>query len=265
MAGTYLTDLAQVLRSAGLTVIDVPGWQNRARSSGGYVNGRPTHLMLHHTASAARTDGQDDVNYIVNVAADRPITNLYLDRFGRFWACAAGATNTNGKGVDTWGGGVPNDRMNEYAISIEMANNGVGEPYPQVQQDAVMRASIALCVRYRIPSEFVRSHFEWAPTRKIDVSGPSRWAAIGKWNMGQYRSDVRLGIIAPLPAPDPDEDDMALICYIATPPADRPGAPWLFVYNGDVRYCTSHDTTVVTDHRPLNSEQYGYLRKCAGI
>ena len=220
MPARYLTDLADVLRAAGLTVIEVDGWKTRARSSGGFAAGRPTHLMVHHTASPQRTDGQRDVDYIVAGSPDKPITNIYTDRKGVVWVCAAGATNTNGKGVDTWGGGVPADAMNLYAIAIEIANTGVGEPYPAEQQQSVLTSSAAICKHYGIPTHHVRAHFEWAPTRKIDPSGPSMWAASGKWAMDEFREDVA-ATIAQHPQPLPQGDaDMILV------KVNRGGGAW---------------------------------------
>jgi hypothetical protein len=72
---------------------------------------------------------------------------------------------------------------------------------------------------------------------------------------------------APVPTPDPDEDDMALITYIAKPPVDLAGnPPWLFVYNGDVRYATNRDTAIAgIEFVQCNGEQYSYLRQSAGI
>src|SRR4029077_14868845 len=92
----YLTDLADVLRSAGLVVHEEPGWQTRARGSGGYDSGRPTHVMVHHTASNPGSDPDGDVAYIARNAADAPLANLYLSRSGDVHVIAAGATNTNG-------------------------------------------------------------------------------------------------------------------------------------------------------------------------
>lgn len=46
MGNRYLTDLADVLRAAGVDVLEVLGWERRARSSGGYADGLPTTLML---------------------------------------------------------------------------------------------------------------------------------------------------------------------------------------------------------------------------
>lgn len=235
MSGRYLTDLADVLRAAGLTVVEVDGWKTRARSSGGYVNDRPTHLMVHHTASPRRTDGQRDVDYICYGSPVKPVANIYTDRQGVVWVCAAGATNTNGKGGPL--DGVPADSMNLYAIANEIANDGVGEPYPAAQQQSVLTSSAAICRRYGIGVGHVRAHFEWAPTRKIDPSGPSMWAASGKWDMDEFREDVAATINKPTTPPASDEVDMIAIDY-------RPGTPeWTAL-----TYTGTHLAHVVNGH-----------------
>lgn len=208
MGSRYLTDLANVCRNAGLQVQEEPGWQSRARSSGGYESGRPTTVMCHHTASNPSSDGQNDVNYICYGSADRPLSNLYINRAGKVWVMAAGATNTNGKGHDSWGGGVPDDSMNTYAIGIEVANNGTGETYPTAQQEAYVRLVNALRDAYGIPSAKCRAHFEWAPDRKVDNAGSSRWASgSNKWNMNAFRADVE----ARWPGGGPSKGNVALL------------------------------------------------------
>lgn len=218
MGSRYLTDLASVCVAAGLVTHEQAGWQTRGRSTGGYGVDAPNHVMVHHTASPPHTDGQADVNYIVSGSPVKPVANLYLSRKGEVWVCAAGATNTNGAGSAPWAGGmVPDNRMNEYAIGIEAANNGTGEPWPEVQQDAYVRLVAALCNHYRIPVGFVRGHCEWAPARKIDPAGPSRWAASGTWNMAAFRSSVAT-VLEPVAPPTP-------------PPIIVPqGAPEMFIF-----------------------------------
>ena len=190
MGSRYLTDLASVLRDGGLRVTEYSGWQTRARGSGGYESGRPTHVMCHHTASPASADGKGDAAYCATGDEDAPLSNILLDRTGLVWVLAAGATNTNGSGKDTWGGGVPENSMNSYAIGIEAGNNGVGEPWPTAQQDAYVQMIRVLCAHYNIPNNHVRSHFEWAPDRKSDPAGQSRWASgSAKWNMNGFRSE----------------------------------------------------------------------------
>lgn len=268
MTRRYLTDLADVLRAAGVTVIEVAGWQTRARSTGGYSDGLPTAVMIHHTASKPGSDGQRDVDYIISGSPVAPIANLYTDRKGTVWVCAAGATNTNGAGADTWGGGVPVNRMNEYAIGNEIANDGVGEPYPIAQQSAVLRSTVALCAHYGIAPSNVRAHFEWT-SRKIDPSGPSAWAPSGgKWNMAAFRSDVTAALIPPIPPPNGDT-----MLYIAKPTyagADA-GTPWLAVFesgqirralNADVKYAQANGVAIIDQD---SREQHEYAIAKFGI
>ena len=210
MGARYLDELADVCRSAGLIVHELDGWQRRARGSGGYDSGRPTHVMVHHTASNPGSDPDGDVAYIAFGATDAPLANLYLSRSGEVTVIAGGATNTNGSGSAPWPGGCPDDSMNTHAIGIEAANNGVGEPWPHVQQGAYMALCAALCEAYLIDTSLVRGHAEWAPGRKVDPAGQSMWASgSATWHMDIYRDDVA-DIVDPLPTPEED-DDMAFI------------------------------------------------------
>jgi hypothetical protein len=204
MGTKFLLDLDDVLRSAGAPVIEVNGWEFRSRSSGGYDNGLPTHIMWHHTASSPRSDGLNDVNYICFNAPDKPIANLYIDRQGNVWVCAGGATNTNGKGLDTWGGGVPVNSMNKYAIGIEIANDGVGESYTYAQHSSIRKIATALSKAYNIPAHNHRAHFEWAPGRKTDPAGPpTPWANPqnrNMWDMDLFRKEVNQTLVTQPPA-----------------------------------------------------------------
>ena len=177
------------------------GWQKRARGSGGYDSGRPNHIMIHHTASGASSDGWPDANYCTLSAQDKPLCNLYINRAGSVWVCAGGATNTNGSGHDPCG--VTNDdSMNSSAIGIEAGNVGTGaEVWPDEQLNAYVIMCDALCGAYSIPEGRVHAHVEWAPGRKIDPAGPDRYASgSASWDMGQFRAEVAG---APVPTPVP--------------------------------------------------------------
>lgn len=202
MGDRYLTDLADVCRSAGLTVVEVDGWQSRARGSGGYNPGLPSHVMIHHTASGAGSDGWPDVNYCTFSDDDAPLCNLYLDRAGTVYVCAGGATNTNGSGQDPCGI-TPDDSMNSAAIGLEAGNNGSGEHWPDAQLDSYLALVVALCGHYAIPNHRVHGHAEWAPQRKVDPAGPPRYAVgADTWDMDAFRGDCAAGP----PAPQPEED-----------------------------------------------------------
>ena len=51
MTGIYYVDAADWLRAIGITVVEVDGWQTRARSSGGFPAGGALGIQWHHTAS----------------------------------------------------------------------------------------------------------------------------------------------------------------------------------------------------------------------
>jgi hypothetical protein len=220
VSGRYLVEMADVLRAAGLHIVEVDGWQTRARKSGGYASNRPWCVMWHHTASQATPD--QDIAYIIG-ADTAPISNLYLDRTGCIHVIAAGATNTNGKGGPQQfsRGTVPLDCMNEYAVSIEAANSGLGEPWPQVQIDAFFAASIALTNWLGLEPTDISSHAGWT-SRKIDpataaaVQGPWRPASVntsGTWSLDDLRHEAaRRASSTPAPIPPSSEDHM----YLAT-------------------------------------------------
>lgn len=215
MGSRYLTDLADVCRRTGYPVVEVgsakstPGdaWKTRSRSTGGYDSGRPNHVIVHHTAGSS--DGWKLANYLVFDHSDRPCANLSLMRDGSIYVQAGGASNHAGKGWDPCSPDVtPVDYMNSHSIGIEAANLGNGEVWPEAQQDSYVRLCGELCRAYDIPVKQVHSHFEWAPDRKIDPAGQSRYAHNDqKWDMDAFRQDITayLGGDAP-PPPDPTLD-----------------------------------------------------------
>lgn len=235
MAGTYLTWLADTLRAAGLTVIEVSGWQTRARGSGGYTNNRPWIVMLHHTASPPSWDGKRDADYCATGDPSAPLSNLYIDRKGQVWVLAAGATNTNGKGRSrpTSKGTVPQDSMNSYAVGIEMGNNGVGEVWPAPLIDSMFTTTIALLDKLGLADSDVGLHEWYSPGRKIDpatcnVAGPwvpNPWNSSGTWDLDAVWAEITNRRVGGAPPPDDEEDDVKAAVYQAN---DDPQGPWLW-------------------------------------
>ena len=207
--GEILHDLADVLRRAGQPVREVDGWQQRQRGGSGYSQSGPIGIIVHHTASSSGWNGEQDANFLTFQCDVKPMANLYLDRGGQWWVLAGGATNTNGSG-GPWGP-IPLDSANSRVIGIEAGNNGVGEPWPDVMQDAYVAGVAALADAYRIEPGNVLSHQEWAPTRKVDPAGPSRFGSINSshtWDMDVFRAAVNEarggpGPVKPPPKPTP--------------------------------------------------------------
>ena len=209
MGTLFLTDIAGVLREAGLTVIEIPGWQTRARGSGGYdANTGPEGISVHHTAENPLMDGQTSAVYGAINHPSKPISNCYVSRKGVWYVQAAGASNTSGKGGPYHG--IPLDAANARTIGVECGNNGVGEAWPDEQVYSILHGVAALyayCARrfgWGIELGRVYAHFEWAPGRKIDPRGPSLYThgLNNMWDMNGFRADIAM-IVFPRPEDPP--------------------------------------------------------------
>jgi N-acetylmuramoyl-L-alanine amidase len=209
VGSVWLYDLPDVIDAAGLEVSTWDGWETRSRSSGGYDG--LWAICTHHTASDASPTS--DMNWMWSNPAndDGPVGAIYLARSGAVTVGAAGATNCQGKGGpwSTSRGTIPVDSGNRYALAIEAANRGDGEPWPSAQTDAYVELVAALVEWYGLEYGDVMSHWEWVappPTtgRKIDPAGNSPWATgAASWNMDAFRATVAG---AP-PPPHPNEGD----------------------------------------------------------
>lgn len=221
MGKLWLGSLPQVLADAGLDVLTYAGWETRSRSTGGYE--KLLGIQVHHTAS--RTTPARDMEWMWRNAPAKPIGALYLDRSGTWTVGAAGATNTSGRGgpMVASNGTVPKNQGNLYWLSIEAANDGRGERWPDAQLWSYVIGVAALCRAYGLNPHVrgdVHGHFEWTP-RKVDPAGES-WYAIGSssWNMTKFRNDV-----GSVPATIPPEVDMDATLYrVVTFPKLEPGA-----------------------------------------
>jgi hypothetical protein len=209
MAGIYYDDLLSILSNAGIPfglnhITD--GWERRSRSSGGFP-APPLGVQFHHTASSASVES--DLNYMVHGSPDRPVGNVLIDRTGIWWPIAAGAANTSGKGGPSSfsRGVVPLDKGNTTLWSLECANNGVGEPWPQVQIDSAIAGSNALNAHFgNLPTDVI-THAAYT-SRKIDpataaaVQGPWRPASVnssGTWDVWDLTNECsrRAGTLPP--------------------------------------------------------------------
>ena len=174
MGARYLTDLAEVCRLTGYPVIELDGWESRARGSGGYGTGKPDHVMCHHTASPPSADGWGDANYCTFADDDAPLANIVLSRVPELFICAAGATNTNGSGDCPH---LAPDTMNSSAVGVEACNDGLGEAWPEGQQSCYVAAGRPNSVT---PTTSPSPTWRATPSmRPVAEGGPSRPVAVG--------------------------------------------------------------------------------------
>ena len=216
MGTRYLTELANWCREAGLNVVEYDGWKTRARSSGGFDDGKPLCIMWHHTASPKYSAVQNEAFFIAQGSNVAPVANLFLTRDGTVYVIAAGATNTNGKGQSMVfsRGTVPKDQMNTNALGIEAANDGVGEPWSERMIDAYFKLNNKLTEKLGLRPSDLSSHQAYAPDRKIDpaqagvVQGPWKPRSIntyGSWSLNDMRAEAEnRAVVIPPPEPEPD-------------------------------------------------------------
>jgi hypothetical protein len=154
------TNLSTVLRNAGLTVHEQPGWQQRGRDMAG-IRG----IVQHHTATSVDVPDANVVRVLRDGRAGipGPLSQLGLDRQGGWHVIAAGRSNHAGRG--SW----PGLDGNDDCLGIEAFHIGTGkEKWLQAQLDSWDVGTAALCVEYGIdPLQFVIAHREWT-SRKVD-------------------------------------------------------------------------------------------------
>lgn len=152
-----VTWLADVLHAAHLQLVPLDGWQGRGRELT-TING----VVLHHTATPTSSPDANVAKILRDGRADLPgpLSQLGLDRQGRFWLIADGKSNHNGHGM--WG---------NQAIGIEAFNDGKGEAWPAVQIDAWQRATAAILAHLNLNEGHALGHRETDPDRKIDPRG----------------------------------------------------------------------------------------------
>lgn len=149
--------LADVLRGAGVTVVEVDGWRGR----GGELQG-VKGVVQHHTATPKSTPDTNVAKLLRDGRADLrgPLSQLGLDRQGRWWVIADGRANHNGYGE--WA---------NQSVGVEAFNDGRGEPWPDEQLRSWEQGTAAICRRLGFTAKQVKAHRETDPRRKIDPAG----------------------------------------------------------------------------------------------
>lgn len=200
-------DIDELLRlyiAAGIDADILPGAHDRAARlfvNGGYRDG-VRGLDQHHTAQTQAMREIDSINYMTFWAPHPVMCNTYPWKDGRLTICSAGPTYTAGRGGPLGSITSGNGQM----WSREIGNDGVGETYPNAQQDTIVKATAVEMEFFGVewpedPPAWWRapSHAEWVDAnpdtagRKYDPWGPCRWNnyAMDRWVMDNFRAEAR--------------------------------------------------------------------------
>ena len=169
--------LADVLRKAGLDVVEVPGWQHRGThgSDMGSIEG----VILHHTACGSAKGDMPSLGTLKSGRSDLPgpLSQLGLGRKGDWYVVAAGRCNHAGRGL--WKG---IRAGNTHLIGIEAENSGfihgpLAEPWPDVQIESYAKGVAAILNHIGKDESWAVRHAEYAlpKGRKTDASFDGDW------------------------------------------------------------------------------------------
>ncbi|MFD7846335.1 N-acetylmuramoyl-L-alanine amidase [Nocardia sp. NPDC059764] len=165
--------LADVLREAGLRVIEHEGWRDRGHGDFADLRG----VLCHHTAGG----GTDDWRIVQYGRHDLegPLAQLVLERDGTFRVIAAGVCWHAGRG--SWPGW-PTNNANYHVIGIEAVSRGDGTDWTPAQLDAYKRGCAAILRRIGRTADDCVAHREYSTEGKIDPAGI---------DMAEFRWDVQ--------------------------------------------------------------------------
>ena len=168
--------LADVLRAAGLQVVEYDQWKTRGREDFGPVKG----IVCHHTGSSIRSTDSNDVRQLALTgtpsAPTVPISQLFLSRSGFWWVLASGTAT----GVKTGTGGPLKGYGDDAVIQVEAQHAGATEQWTPEQYNSYVRGCAAIAAHLKLEVKFVIGHKEHQPGDKNDPS----------FDMALFRRDV---------------------------------------------------------------------------
>lgn len=178
----WLTDLADILRAAGVKVVEHTYTQGRYKGKhwkqvgyGGQGYTGFAGIMWHHDASPINQRSPGALGWMMYWARDKfgndltPAAAIWVDMDGTWHVYAAGRTNHAGLGSWPELGMVNN--ANAYVLGIE-TDHGEGEGWPQVQIDSLRTGTAAIMRAYKLdPAKRLTFHRTYAPGRKTDPYG----------------------------------------------------------------------------------------------
>jgi hypothetical protein len=182
--------LADVLRAAGLNVVEVDGWKTRGSDSYGPLRG----LVCHETRGSATSSDSGEIRVLVEgrVGLSGPIAQLYLSRTGVWHVVASGTCHH----VKTGWGGIHAGYGNDSLIGVEAAHaeseDWAAKP---AQYDSYVRGGAAICKHMGWDVGLIVGHKEHQPGDKPDP----------EFSMNTFRNRVE----------DLQEDDMPTAKEIA--------------------------------------------------
>lgn len=185
--------LADVLRAAGLQVVEVDGWKTRGSDAYGPVRG----LVCHETRGSATSTDMGEIGVLIKgrPGLSGPISQLYLSRTGVWHVVASGTCHH----VKTGWGGVHTGYGNDSLIGVE-AQHAESEDWNRKSGQFVSYVAgvAAICAHMGWAANQVVGHKEHQPGDKPDPEfDMKQFRALVTDELGSDMSldDVRKGLV----------------------------------------------------------------------
>jgi hypothetical protein len=159
--------LADVLRAAGLQVVEHGDWHNRMVA--GSFN--PIGVLWHHTAAhSSASNPHPGLSIVINGRSDLqgPLAQALVDYHGVFHVISAGRCNH--AGYSGGSGPIPSGDGNTMLIGWEIDYDGVNQQMTPAQYDASVAATAAVLKQLGRDASHARGHRETSVEGKIDPS-----------------------------------------------------------------------------------------------
>lgn len=172
--------LVKILRDAGLVVVEHRSWRTNNRNHVG-AWGPVEGVMVHHTVTSGELSSVE-LCYNGHSTLPGPLVQMVIGKSGKVYMVGNGRCNHAGSGdgdvlaAVKSGAALPADNEantdgNRYFYGFECVNLGNGtDPWPEVQLEAIEKASAAICQEHGWSHKRVIGHLEWQPG-KVDPRG----------------------------------------------------------------------------------------------
>ncbi|WP_316816834.1 N-acetylmuramoyl-L-alanine amidase [Pedobacter nyackensis] len=164
----------------------IPGIDVAQQSWVGSVNfgiRKPNFVILHHTA---QNSTQQTINTFLVKGKSEVSAHYIVGKDGVVVQMVNDYLRANHAGIGKWGN---NSDLNSSSIGIELDNNGVDEPFTDVQIKSLVILLETLKKRYNIPTANFIGHSDIAPGRKVDPKN-FPWKVLAKKGLGLWYDDI---------------------------------------------------------------------------
>jgi N-acetylmuramoyl-L-alanine amidase len=157
-------------------------WENKEWAATTNISIRkPNYVMIHHTAQ----NSTEQTIRTFQLERTAVSSHYVVGRDGKIVQMVNDYVRGHHAGAGRWG----NDTdLNSSSIGIEMDNNGLTDPWPQVQIDALIQLLTTLKEKHKIPQANFIGHADYAPTRKNDPRN-FPWKKLAENGFGYWYED----------------------------------------------------------------------------